>query len=398
MVTIRKQGNNWQVVYEVECEKFVRSVGQDDLTAKIKQLEMKRLAENIKAGKVIVPSGMERKELGEWAWRQVMPQDHKESTVGELIDGYLSSPFHAKKAFETARHDEYKLKHLKKALGTIPLSRLTEANLQGYIDKRKDGRIGNKAVGNTIQKEVELLRAVWNGHGLQSKLVKQEWRIAFPVRLIYPKYSALPKPKPFADCQSRQDMRSAYLNAEEVNEMLSIVKERSKDPAYYSLYKWVYPAMVYCCYTSFRRGTMMKQLVEHVDFKRHEITGRIGKEDNDYEETLRTVPMMLELEEVLADWLKVHPGGKILFCNDPDEMLLDGVASRGFWFYLRGTKYSRLPGWHRLRHSFVSVAAAKEIPFDVVKEFTGHHSEDTARIYRHLAPNVLAEKIRGLYS
>ncbi len=398
MATIRKQGNNWQVVYEIDCETFVRSVGQDDLTAKIKQLEMRQLSENIKGGRVVVPSGLERRELGEWAWRQIMPKENKSVTVADLIDGYLTSAFHQKKAHETARHDEYKLKHIKKALGAIPLTRLAEENLQSYISKRKDGKIGRKAVGNTIKKEVDLLRAVWNGHGLQTRLVKQEWRVAFPVRLIYPKFTALPKPKPYADCKTREDMRSAYLNADEVNEMLAIARERSKDPAYYSLYKWAYPAMVYCAYTSFRRGTMMKQLVEHVDFKRHEITGRIGKEDNDYEETLRTVPMLPELEAVLKDYLKDHVGGKYLFCNEQDEMLLDGVASRAFWFYLRGTKYAGLNGWHRLRHSFVSVAATKGVPFEVVQEFTGHHSEDTARIYRHLAPNFLADKIKGLYA
>jgi integrase len=60
---------------------------------------------------------------------------------------------------------------------------------------------------------------------------------------------------------------------------------------------------------------------------------------------------------------------------------------------LAGSKWQVLRGWHVLRHSFVSNAAAAGIDQRLIDSWVGHQTEEMRRRYRHLIPSVEQEAI-----
>ena len=56
-----------------------------------------------------------------------------------------------------------------------------------------------------------------------------------------------------------------------------------------------------------------------------------------------------------------------------------------------------LRGWHVLRHSFVSNAAAAGIDQRLIDSWGGHQTEEMRRRYRHLIPSVEQEAISKMF-
>ena len=142
---------------------------------------------------------------------------------------------------------------------------------------------------------------------------------------------------------------------------------------------------------------MILQRFSDLDWKRKLIKGRVRKENHSYNETVRVVPMLFEVDTVLRDyvvreWVK----GDVLFTGNRDKQLSPRQAHDGLAIYLRDTKFDGI-SWHCFRHTFVSICAAKNIPLDVIAEFTGHASADTLRLYRHLHPSDLRNRLSALF-
>ncbi|WP_145453821.1 tyrosine-type recombinase/integrase [Gimesia panareensis] len=55
---------------------------------------------------------------------------------------------------------------------------------------------------------------------------------------------------------------------------------------------------------------------------------------------------------------------------------------------VENSKWSVIPGWHCLRHSFISNLASHSIDQRLIDEFVGHTTEEMRRRYRHLFPEV----------
>ena len=78
------------------------------------------------------------------------------------------------------------------------------------------------------------------------------------------------------------------------------------------------------------------------------------------------------LQNVLREWLTIHPGGNSLFCqmvkvvrsktkrSAPTQITRD-EAHDHFKRTVAGSKWQVLRGYHVLRHSFISCLAAKGI-------------------------------------
>jgi integrase len=156
-----------------------------------------------------------------------------------------------------------------------------------------------------------------------------------------------------------------------------------------------YPMVVFAAHTGARRSEMLRSKIRDVDFESGKITIREKKRDHS-RSTTRRVPMSPVLRQVLKAWLHEHPGGPSLFC---DQLSLDGpsvppaithdAVHDHFKRTLAGSKWSRMRGWHCLRHSFASNCAAKGIDQRVINAWMGHagHRSEIERRYHHLIPN-----------
>ena len=125
--------------------------------------------------------------------------------------------------------------------------------------------------------------------------------------------------------------------------------------------------------------------------------------------SFRRVPLSDLLNQVLRDWMQIHPGGKFLFCFDENKILRSRKIRRKgepvthdevhdhFSTTIYGIAWCNMPGWHCLRHSFCSNCAAAGVEQRVINSWVGHQTEEMVRRYRHLFPSKEIEAIRTVF-
>jgi len=354
----------------------------------------------IKTGEIIVPADVDAADFIRSGGRLVTPAIHRQGqiTLDEMMEGFLESSHHTGKAGNTRVSDCIHIRHfLSSEMHGKRLAELSEQDLLNYIDRRKSHGV----VGRTIKAEMALLRSVWNGYGMSNRLVPSEFRVRFPRKLAWPKYSEKPAFTTLDKAKTKEEMRSVYLRKHEVLQLIKLVRERQMQDKYEKTYGWVSAAVQFCLYTGARRSSMILQKVSDIDFDNSTIRLLVRKENRNFQMTSRVVPLLFPLQVALWIWLSDHPddhpGGDVLFTDVKNQPLTAKQAHLGLAYYLLGTKFQGL-GWHCLRHSFVSIAAAKGIALDSIAQFTGHHSDDVARLYRHLEPNHVGKQFSRLYS
>ena len=146
------------------------------------------------------------------------------------------------------------------------------------------------------------------------------------------------------------------------------------------------------------------------------------------------MPLSTALAAILADWLKIHPGGAFLFAQaemvgrskkrsrttghlwkdrpGTEKARLAGVRERErpgilpltedearhhLKRTLAGSEWEVVRGYHIFRHSFISACASRGVDQRLIDEWVGHQSEEQRRRYRHLYPRCQAEAIKSVF-
>jgi integrase len=135
-----------------------------------------------------------------------------------------------------------------------------------------------------------------------------------------------------------------------------------------------------------------------VNFKSGVVTIREKKKDHTQDYTTRDVHMNARLIPALRAWIKAHPGGQHLLCDESGKPITirSGRLEREFDATLKGSKFAVIPGWHTLRHSFASILASKGIDQRVINKYMGHLDEKTVERYRHLYRETGREAVESL--
>jgi integrase len=197
-----------------------------------------------------------------------------------------------------------------------------------------------------------------------------------------------------------------------------------------TLHGWIYPMIAFAAHTGARRSEMLRVRMHDLDLPGNAVLIREKKRARG-KRTIRRVPLAPKLKNILEDWLAEHPGGQFLFCHasevlrskkrskttghqcgkdrstglkgrmatvkkrekPPQSALTKDEAHDHFHRVLAGSKWEVLRGWHVLRHSFVSNAAAAGIDQRLIDSWVGHQTEEMRRRYRHLIPSMEQEAI-----
>ncbi|MEZ6121269.1 MAG: site-specific integrase [Pirellulaceae bacterium] len=104
----------------------------------------------------------------------------------------------------------------------------------------------------------------------------------------------------------------------------------------------------------------------------------------------------------------MHPGGPFTFQADEHlrnanktRAIGDGItrdeAHNYFKRTLANSPWSELPGWHCLRHSFISNCAAKGIDERTIMSWVGHVTAEMQERYRHLVPSQMQQELRQVF-
>jgi len=170
----------------------------------------------------------------------------------------------------------------------------------------------------------------------------------------------------------------------------------------------IYPMFALAAHTGARRSEILRS--RRADFDDETVVIRERKKSKS-KHTMRRVPLSPALRQAVRDWLSLHPGGPFAFCL-PDEPHIDGDGSVGkdatrpilpdeaheiFKRTLAGSKWSKLRGWHVLRHSFISNCAMKGIDQRLIDSFVGHTTEEMRRRYTHLFPSSKRAAIETVF-
>ncbi len=317
--------------------------------------------------------------------------------------------------------------------GQIPFAELTQLSLQRHINERAKKKYrGRRLSPVTLKKEMASLRAMWNW-AVNAKLIQGH----FPSRgLVYPKHDEKPSFQTRVEIERKivgltkaeqSDLwDSLFLTLPEIDDLLAHVQK-------HGVHAWLYPMFAFAAQTGARRSELLRVRVHDVDLEAgtvllHEKKRQKGKR------TTRRVPLSPKLIEILREWLSEHPGG-YLFChtsevyrskkrsrttghrNDkvrPSSLkgrmksvrlresaaltaLTKDEAHDHFQRTLRDSKWSVMRGWHVLRHSFISNAAAAGIDQRLIDAWVGHTTEEMRKRYRHLIPSVEQAAITRLF-
>jgi integrase len=273
-----------------------------------------------------------------------------------------------------------------------PLAEVTQKHIQAYVDARtREDGLRKKCVSRqTVQKELGTLSSVWNKWGVPQGLVESPPPIT---NLTFPKGTSKP-PFQTRDQIERQIAsqklspeaqaglwQSLFLTLAEVDEFLAHVRSAGR-PAY------VFPMVVFAAHTGARRSEIRRSLVTDFDFAGETVMIREKKKDHAKAETYRTVPMSPLLKEVMRTWFAKRGGGPHAICVPSGGPVTDDYATKIMAAATRDSKWSVLPGWHCLRHSFISNCAARSVDQRIIDDWVGHTTEAMRRRYRHLVPAV----------
>lgn len=275
------------------------------------------------------------------------------------------------------------------------LSALDRPSLQEYVNSRSraTGQRGGKITRTTIVHELSTLRALW-------KWCKAAGRVSAPwpgTGLVYPKGKMMPPFQTIAEIRpqlaglSSADQAalwaSVYLTVQEVGQLLDDI--RKSRGVCCSL------AMVAtAAHTGMRRAELCR--ATRGDLKDDSIVVQERKRVRG-RHSVRRVPLSGQLRGILDEWLEQHPGGDHLFCRVVDRPLNSNAARHQWEYAIANTEWDCLPGFHCLRHSFISNLAADGVDQRLIDDMVGHTTEEMRRRYRHLFPHVAQQAIRSVF-
>jgi len=335
---------------------------------------------------------------------------HENRTVQEPLRLYLQSLPDGAKEHTTLRTEQTHVSHL---LRYLPGSRLaqtvTTADMQMYVDKRVKVRYRGKRIRpETVRKEVATFRVIWN------------WALArgivcgpSPSRdLQYPKSEQKPPFMTWDDIE-RIERRGGltaeekkglweclFLHADEIQDMLDDVRQRAR-------HAFVFPMFVFAAHTGARRSEILRSQVDDVDFAGRSMLIREKKRSRDKSLTYRRVQMSDLLVKALKEWFSDHPGGPWTICaplvvsrgkaRPVGVPLTPSEAHDHFKRTLSDSKWSRIRGFHVLRHSFASNLAAAGVDQRIIDEWMGHQTDEMRKRYRHLFPDQQQKVIDSVF-
>jgi integrase len=393
MASLEQRGRRYRIVFRLGGRKHsaaVKTADRREAEAYLARLEENlRLAER---GRLTIPDGADVGLFllsdGKLVQRvSVAPV----LTLADLIAGYHATFTAGVKEKNTAKTERIHLAHVERVVGgTTPVSQVTAAALQGYIDARCRAESNGRPINPvTVKKELATVRYVWNWAFRQQRV-----GVRFPgTGLVFPKAKSKPPFRTLAQIRAivdrggltQPELRAVwdglYLTPAEITEFLAHVRRQP-------LRAWVYPFVVCATFTGARRSELLRARIEDFDWANRVVVLREKKRSKE-RETFRTVEMTAFTERVMREYLGAsHPGGLFAFVEVANVPLSCSVSQKTFRRAVRGSPWQMARGYHLLRHSFISALAAVGVDQRVIDEMTGHTTAEMQKRYRHLTPQT----------
>jgi integrase len=440
LASLQKKGESYYCQFMYHGKRHTFTVGvvkQDEAENKARQVDY--LLMRLKQRLIVLPDGVDIVTFVEHDGKPPsvdgIPITRQSITLGYARDRYLQTLSVGAIEDNSLSTIRMHLRHFVATLGErCILEELTQPDLQRHIIARARKKYRGKPLSPvTLKKEVASLRAMWNW-AIHAGLIHGH----FPSRgLVYPKYDEKPpfqtrveierKIVGLSQAEQQELWDALFLTLPEIDELLEHIRQ-------HAAHGWIYPMIAFAAHTGARRSEILRVRVHDVDFPGNAVLIREKKRAKG-RRTIRRVPLSPKLKDILQAWLAERPGGQFLFCHadevfrskkrsrttghqwgkdrstslkgrmvtvtkrerPPQSALTKDEAHDHFQRVLGGSKWEVLRGWHVLRHSFVSNAAAAGIDQRLIDSWVGHQTEEMRRRYRHLIPSVEQEAISRMF-
>lgn len=315
----------------------------------------------------------------------------------ELVEAYRSSITEGSKAETTRTGEEIHFRHLTRILGeTTTLNRIDADRFSEYVSTRQEENFRGRPVsGATIRKEIVSFRMLWKFARKRGWVANDD-----PSRSI-----SLPKSKAnderyrtFGEIMSLlptvaperhgEIWKTCVLDSKEVEAFLADM-QKAKVP------DWFKKAIVLAALTGVRRSELFRIRTDDFDFQSGLLTVREKKRRHGSSESRRYVQLAASVSEFLRPLLAAREPG-FVFSDDAAEMT---TKRQSYWLWkcaLKDTQWQSITGFHTLRHSFISNAAASGITEAQLWSWTGHLTEEQKTRYRHFFPSQSRKEIELL--
>lgn len=397
---IRQVGKNWHAAFDFAGVSYTHSLRtKDEKEAEVRLGPIRDTLYRLENGTLSVPSGADPKVFiisgGQLAGKL---QHAPKLTIGQLAERYLESVQGIED--NTRLTLSIHLNHFKRVLGAdTALDTVQLADVERYAKDRLKEKHKGKSIGSyTVRKELRTFRRVWvwaaergqtsppSWQGNSINLPKDKSRERF--RSYIEITTILKRGGVSAEAEARL-WETLYLDGGELQELLAHVRGHAQEP-------WVYPMVAFVALTGCRRSEMCRSRLDDWDLANQHVDIREKKRDTAKDFTLRTVDIHPELLKIMTGWLAVHPGGQNAISPGGEPLSVD-TATYHFKQVLSGhEKWSKVRGFHTLRHSVASILASKGVDQRYIDKIIGHHTEAMRKRYQHLFPKGVAVAINSL--
>jgi len=304
------------------------------------------------------------------------------------------------------------VKNLKRHLGaSTPLYELNVQRVQGYVSKRQadTGLRGKYVQADTIKKELQTFRQLWDFAAARChvsgkcpvegvKLPKPNEKLPFKT---WEEIEAVIKRGGYSEQEQGELWDCLFLRDEaEIEKLLDHVRCTAAHP-------FIYPLFAFAAYTGARRSEIIRSEVADFHLDENYVLIREKKRRTDARLSYRDVSLHPRLKDVMAAWLKQHPGGRYTISVPPGmirskskadgpQPLTPSQARSHFEQALDGSKWGVVRGFHVLRHSFASNLARKGVHQSIIDRWLGHQTEEMRRRYRHLFPEEKRQAMEAM--
>jgi integrase len=322
-------------------------------------------------------------------------------TLADLFNEYEAKFPAGVKEASTASTERIHRNHLLRLLdGKTAVQTMTTATIQGYIERRsQEAWRGKRIKAQTVKKEVETLRAIWNWAVEMALLtglspIKGARHGKNKERPPFQTWDEIERTITRGGLTAEEQeglWECLFLTQPQVAEVFAIVKERPTQ-------SYVFPMFAFVAHTGARRSEMLRSRIEDFNIADRTVLIREKKRDRSKTITFRRVDLTPFLAGVMADWIARHPGGPYTFCAQPYRPMSWQTATKAFRRVLAGSKWRRIRGFHTFRHSFASNLAAAGVDQRIIDEWMGHQTEAMRKRYRHLLPDQRRKAIEAVFA
>lgn len=392
----------YRIRFRFGGQQFFRSLETgEEKTANQIAADVEKTLGWLKTGQLAVPSDVE--DVGAWivsgGKMTAKPKIKEVHTLKEVVETYFESIPAGAKSENSLLTEKIHLNHVQRILkAATPIDSIGVAELQAYVTTRskEDGIRGRKVQPETIRKETVTFGTLrrfakargWCDGEIDGKQIRRPKAEEKPPFRVWEEIEAEVKKGGLTDAEQRDLWDCLFLREAEVLEFLEFI-EKTKT--------WLYPALAIAAFTGARRSEILRSEIKDIDFARGIVTLREKKRDHSKRCTFRAVDLHPRLAAILKAWFAKHPGGKYTVCTQANVPISPDEALRTFELTVANSKWTKLRGWHVLRHSFASICAMKGLRETTIGRWMGHQTEAMRQRYRHLYPEATKQEMGRLF-